>query len=108
MEERKSLGVVIVTVESAALEVILVVDEIIGAVIPARPEQSAVLMSPCYGNSEVGDEVELVLQILRDGAVERHYDAAILTLSAKGMRKAARYVGETAAAAERVRFGCTV
>ena len=107
-EESKSLGVVIVAVESTALEVVLVVDEIVGAIIPARPEQSAILMSPRHRYGEVGDEVELVLQILRDGAVKRNYDTAILTLSAKGMRKAACYVSESAAAAERVCLGCTV
>ena len=57
-------------------------------------------MSPRNGYGEVGDEVQLVLKILRNGSVERNNNAAILTFSAKGMRKAARYVGETAAAAE--------
>ena len=107
-EECESLGVVIVTVERAALEVVFVVDEIVGAVVPARPEQSAVLMSPCNRHCEVGDEVELVFKILRNGAVKRYDDAAILSFSAQGMRKAARYVGKSAAAAEGIRLGSTV
>ena len=107
-EERKALGVVIVTVEGAALEVVFVVDEVVGAVVPASPEQAAVLVSPRDGHGEVGDEVHLILQILRDGAVERNNDAAVLSLSAQGMRKAARNVGKTAAAAEGIRLGSTV
>ena len=107
-EERKALRVVIVTIEGAALEVVFVVDEVVGAVVPARPKQAAVLVSPRYGYGEVGDEVHLVLQILRNGAVERHNDTAILTFSAKGMRKAAGNIGKTAAAAEGIRLRCTV
>ena len=107
-EERKALCVVIVTVKGAALEVILVVDEVVGAVIPARPEQTAVLMSPCNRDCKVGDEVQLVSEILRNGAVERNNDTAILTFSAKGMRKAAGYVCQTAAAAEGICLRGTV
>ncbi len=81
-EERIALGVVIEAVQLVALEIILVVDKIIGAVIPASPEETAVLVSPRNRNGEVGDEIHLAFQLIGDRAIKRHDDSAVMTLTA--------------------------
>ena len=103
-EERKSLGVIIEAVQLISLEVILVVDEVVGTIVPACPEQTAVLMSPCDRNGEVGDEVHLAFELIGNGAVQRHNDTAVMTLAAHGMGQRTCYVGKTAAARKRIRF----
>ena len=103
-EERITLGVIIEAVELVALEVILVIDEVVGAVVPSCPEQTAVLMSPRNRYGEVGDEVHLTLQLVGDRTVQRHNDAAVMTFAAYGMGQRTCHVGETAATRKRVGF----
>ena len=61
-------------------------------------------MAPGYGNGEVGDEIHLALQLVGDGAVQRHDDTAVMTFAAYGMGQGTCHICESAAARERVGF----
>ena len=103
-EESESFSVVIMTVESASLEIIFVINKIVCTVIPSCPEQTAILMTPCNRHGKVCDEVHGVFKFLRNCAVKRNNNSAILTFSAKCMGKTSRYIGKSAASAKRISF----
>ena len=52
----------------------------------------------------VGDEVHGVFKFLRNCAVKRNNNSAILTFSAKCVRKTSCYISKSAASAKRISF----
>ena len=93
-KEGKALAIIVEAVQAAALEVILVVDKVVGHTVPVRLEQAAVLAAPAHRNAEVGDILQLVLEL--QIAVQRHDHAAVNSVMDKRFRQSTGNVRQTA------------
>ena len=101
-EEGEALAVVVEAVEAAALEVILVVEEVVGHTIDLSLEQAAVLAAPAHGHRVVGDILQLVAHF--QVAVQRHDDAGIHAVLDQSLGQGACHVGQTAGLGKGGRF----
>ncbi len=103
-EERESLRVVIMTVNSLTLEIILIVKEIIYDAVSAKLENTAVLTSPRYGDGDMSYKLHLILILLLNTVVQRHYDSASDKTLSQSLRKTSGNVSETARSQKRLTF----
>ena len=103
-EEREPLGIVIIPVQAGALEVVLVVQQVIGDAVCLRFEHAAVLSSPGNGDVEVQKVLHLGALLLGDRTVKRQDDADIFTFGLQSFGQSARDFGETAADGKGDRF----
>ena len=105
-EERKALTVIVEAVQAAALEVILVVQEVVGHAVAHGLEQAAVLAAPAHRHRVVGD----ILQILAvfQVAVQGHDDAGVHAVLDKGLGQGACHVRQTAGLCIGSRFRSSV
>ena len=93
-EEGEALAVVVEAVEAAALEVILVVEEVVGHTIDLSLEQAAVLAAPAHGDRVVGNVFQLVAEL--QVAIQRHDDAGIHAVLDQRFGQGAGHIGQTA------------
>ena len=93
-EERETFAVVIEAVQAAALEVILVVDEVKDNAVALGLEQAAVLAAPAHGHAEVGDIGQRILEF--QVAVQRHNDAGVDAVADQRLGQSARNIGQAA------------
>ena len=107
-EERKTLCVVIVTIDAVALEIILVVDKIEDNAVYLRLEDAAVLPAPRDGDGDMCDELHLVAQFLLYSAVERHNNTAADKALAQCLGQRAGNVAEPTARHEGKSFACSI
>ena len=101
-EEGKALAVIVEAVQAAALEVILVVQEVVGHAVDLSLEQAAVLAAPAHGHRVVGDILQLVAHF--QVAVQRHDDAGIHAVLDQSLGQGACHVGQTAGLGKGGRF----
>jgi len=89
-EEGETLAVI---VETAALEVILVVEEVVGHAVHFSLEQAAVLAAPAHRHRVVGNVLQLIpeLQI----AVQRHNDTGVHAVLHQGFGQGTGHVCQT-------------
>ena len=109
-EENVSLGVVIIAVKTVvALEVILVVEEIVCNTVNFLRENAAVLMTPANRNSEVGDKAHLFLLLGFDCVdIVRHNNTRVVPCLNECFGKRTCYICETAACCKGQRFACCI
>ena len=107
-EERKTLCVVIVTIDAVALEIILVVDKIEDNAVYLRLEDAAVLPTPRDWDGDMCDELHLVAQFLLYSAVERHNNTAADKALAQCLGQRAGNVAEPTARHEGKSFACSI
>ena len=75
-QERKPLRVVVMAVKAGALEIILVVQQIVNHAVVAGLEHAAILPPPGHGNRQAGQEGHVVPQLLRNRFIQGQYHAA--------------------------------
>lgn len=107
-EERKTLRVVIVTIDAVALEIILVVDKIEYNAVYLRLEDAAVLPAPRDWDGDMCDKLHLVAQFLLYSAVERHNNTAADKALAQCLGQRAGNVAEPTARHEGKSFACSI
>ena len=95
-EEGEALGIVIVSIEPGALEVVLVVHKVIGDAVPLELEDTAVGGAPGQDYMEVEEVGHLVPPLLPDPLVEGEDDADVVACRSQCLRQTARHVGQTA------------
>ena len=93
-EEGEALAVVVEAVETAALEVILVVEEVVGHAVDLSLEQAAVLAAPAHRDGVVGHIFQLVAEL--QVAVQRHDDAGVHAVLDQSLGQRASHIGQTA------------
>ena len=101
-EEGEALAVIVEAVQAAALEVILVVQEVVGHAVDLSLEQAAVLAAPAHGHRVVGDILQLVAHF--QVAVQRHDDAGIHAVLDQSLGQGACHIGQTAGLGKGGRF----
>ena len=95
-EEGETLGVVIVAVETGALEVVLVIHEIIGHAVPLELKDAAIGRAPGQDHVEIEEIGHLVAPLLADSLVEGEDDAHIMAGRGQRLGKTARHIGQAA------------
>ena len=105
-EEGEPLAVIVEAVQAAALEVILVVQEVVGHAVPLGLEQAAVLAAPAHRHRIVGH----ILQVIPEAqiAVQRHDHAGVHTILDKGLGQRTCHVSQTAGFGKRRGLRCSV
>ena len=93
-EEGETLAVIVKAVEAAALEVILVVEEVVGHTIDLSLEQAAVLAAPAHGDRVVGNVFQLIAEL--QVAIQRHDDAGVHAVLDQRFGQGAGHIGQTA------------
>ena len=93
-EEGEAFAVVIEAIQTAAAEVVFVVQKIEGHTIPLAGEQAAILAAPAHRHAEVGHVGQLVTEL--QIAVQRHDHPAIHAVFHKCLGQAARHIAQTA------------
>ena len=93
-------------VETAALEVILVVEEVVGHAVHFSLEQAAVLAAPAHGNGVVGHIFQhlAVLQV----TVQRHDNAGVHAVLDQCLGQCTGHVGQTAGLCKGIRFRSSI
>ena len=92
------------TVDIAAAEVILVVDEIEGDAVLLQHLNAAVLLAPAKLDLEVDQVAHCVRIFLRDRGVQRQNDAHIMPFAGKNRRQRANNIRQSAGLDERHAF----
>ena len=93
-EEGEALAVVVEAVEAAALEVILVVEEVVGHAVHFGLEQAAVLAAPAHRDRVVGNVFQLIAEL--QVAIQRHDDAGVHAVLDQRFGQGAGHIGQTA------------
>ena len=95
-EERKALGIIVMTVKPVALEIILIIYKIINNAVHMGFEYSAILPPPCNRNGYTADKAHFFAQLIRNAAVKRHNNAAAHKPFSQRLGQRARNIGKTA------------
>ena len=105
-EEGEALAVIVKAVEAAALEVILVVEEVVGHAVHFSLEQATVLAAPAHGNGVVGHIFQhlAVLQV----TVQRHDNAGVHAVLDQCLGQCTGHVGQTAGLCKGIRFRSSI
>ena len=91
-------------VEPVALEVVLVVDEIVDDAAYLGLENAAVLAAPGHRHTDAGDEFHLVPQLLGGAVVQGHHHPAADEPGTQGLGQRARYIRKAACGGKGQRF----
>ena len=86
-EEDKSLCVIIKSVQTVSHKVIFIIEKIICNAVFNAHKNSAVLISPCYGNGKVSHIGKPVFKFLLYAAVIRYHNSAVVSLCIYSRRK---------------------
>ena len=98
-EEGEALAVIVEAVEAAALEVILIINEVVDHAVALGLEQAAVLAAPAHRHAEVGDIGQRILEF--QITVQRHNHAGINAIADQRLGQSARNIGQTAGLGKR-------
>ena len=93
-EEGEALTVIVEAVQTAAAEVILVVEEVVGHAVHFGLEQAAVLAAPAHRHRVVGDVFQPVTHL--QVAVQRHDDAGVHAVLDQSLGQRACNISQTA------------
>lgn len=91
-EECKSLGVVIIAVNSVALKIILIIQKIIDNAIVLSLKNSAILPAPCHGHGYARDKRHGIFKLLLNAVIERHNNAAPYKTFPESLRQTACHI----------------
>ena len=94
-EEGEPLRIVPVAVEALAVEILLVVDEVVRHIAELVRIEADVFLTPRHGQRAIVDMLHRVPILLGDLAVFRHDDPDIHAVSLERLRQGASHVGET-------------
>ena len=105
-EEGEALAIIVEAVQAAALEVILVVQEVVGHAVHIGLEQAAVLAAPAHRHGVVGNVFQLiaVLQI----AVQGHDDAGVHAVLDQRFGQGTCHIGQTAGFGKGIGFRSSI
>ena len=103
-EERKTLRVVIFAVNLSALEIVFVVNEVVGDAVLLQTENAAVLIAPRQLHIQAGDKRHLVAPFLRNLRIQRADYTYLAPLLRQSLRQGACNVSETAGLDKRRHF----
>ena len=84
---REALCVVVLAVDLAACEVILIIDEIIGNAVCLVAEDTAVLVAPAQPDVSVFDVIELFAHTLVDRRIQRAEYTHVMSLGSECLRE---------------------
>ena len=101
---RETLCVVVLAVDLAASEVILVVDKIIGNAIRLIAEDAAVLVAPAQTDVSVFDVIELFAHTLVDRRIQRAEYTHVMSLGCQSLRERTCYIAQSTGFDERSAF----
>ena len=108
-EEREPLRVVIEPIDAAvALEIILIVDEVIFDAVITGLKHAAVLVAPAKRHIKIAKELHLFAPFRFNRAVERHNHPAGMLPAADCARQRTRHVRKASGRDKRRRFACYV
>ena len=107
-EVREPLRVVELAVGEGALEIELVVYEIMRDAFMLKLENAAVLVAPGERHGEIGDLLHPAAEFLADLAVERHDDPHLRTEPCERLRQAPRHLGQPAGPEEWRDLACDI
>ena len=93
-EEGEALAVIVEAVQAAALEVILVVQEVVGHAVHIGLEQAAVLAAPAHRHGVVGNVFQPIAEL--QVAIQRHDDAGVHAVLDQRFGQGAGHIGQTA------------
>ena len=95
-EEGEALGVVIVAVEAAAFEVILVVHEIVGHAVPLKLKETAVGVAPGQMDMEILKIGHLAAPVVPDALIKGEDDPYVMAKLRHGLGQGTGHIGQTA------------
>ena len=101
---REALCVVVLAVDLAACEVILIIDEIIGNAVCLIAEDTAVLVAPAQTDVSVFDVIELFAHTLVDRRIQRAEYTHVMSLGSECLRERTCYIAQSAGFDERSAF----
>ena len=107
-EEYEAFAVVIEAVDAVALEVILIVDEVIGHALMDGGENTAILLPPCDIDGNRGDKGHVLAHIVADRLIERNDNAAVMAFFVQCKRQRACNICEAAGCDIRSCFTCCI
>ena len=99
-EKGEALAVVVLAVQRAAAEIVLVVHEVPCHAVLLQREQAAVLMAPAQVHVDVAAEGHLLPPLLADLAIQRQDHRHLVAVSGQCRGQAARHVRQSAGLAE--------
>ena len=101
---REALCVVVLAVDLAACEVILIIDEIIGNAVRLIAEDTAVLVAPAQTDVSVFDVIEFFAHTLVDRRIQRAEYTHVMSLGSECLRERTCYIAQSAGFDERSAF----
>ena len=99
-EKGEPLGVIVVSVETGALKIVLIVDEIVGDTVIFRLKDAAVLATPGNRNIKVQEIGHILTLLVGNTAIERKDDADVHAIFPECFRERPRHFGKSAADGE--------
>ena len=106
--ECKTFRIIVVAVETVSLEVVFVVQEVVGHAVIVCGVNTAVLISPSQSHVEIAEEFHFFAPFFFDVAVERQNNAAVMTQSCQSVWQGACYISQTAGCDERSCLGAEI
>ena len=93
-EEGEALAVIIEAVQAAALEIVLVIDEVVDNTVALGLEEAAVLAAPADRHAKVGDIGQAILEF--QVTVQRHDNTGVDAVLDQSLGQCTGHVGQAA------------